>query len=46
MLKKVTDKMKHFLLYRKREEIWNQFLKDLRERVEIKLNQRIWEAIK
>lgn len=42
----VLKDLKLRLLDRKREAVWNQFLSDLRERVEIKINRRIWESIR
>ncbi len=44
-LSKAVKKFKPVLLNRKREEVWNQFLRDLKERVEIKINKRLWESI-
>ncbi|NPA15830.1 MAG: hypothetical protein GXO44_04675 [Deferribacteres bacterium] len=44
-LAKAVKELKPRLLVRKRDEVWTQFLTDLKERVEIKINKRLWESM-
>ncbi len=45
-LEKKASELKPMILANKREEVWRQFIREARERTEIKINQKIWGMIK
>lgn len=45
-VEKQAEKLKPYLLSTKREEVWSTFLKEVKERTPIKINQKVWEAFR
>ncbi len=45
-LKSKMKELKDFLLGSKREKVWSRFVKEARERTEIKINKKVWEAFR
>ena len=45
-LKEKAKQLEPLIVANKREKVWSRFLKEIRERTEIRLNQKVWEAIR
>ncbi len=45
VISKLFPQVERILLERRRRELLDQWLKELRERVEVKVNQKLWEAL-
>ncbi len=44
-IEKMRPRLERYLLMRRRRELEDQWLKDLRGRIEVKVNERLWNAI-
>ena len=45
IIARVSPQVERILLEKRRRELVDQWLKELRERVEVKVNQKLWEAL-